>query len=161
MNPLIAFIRSGGQTGSDRGALDAAIAKGLPIHGWCPKDGWAEDCPNAPGLLGAYPDMVETPSADVKQRTEWNVRDSDVTVVFGGEDSSVSKGTALTIDLARKFGKPFIVIASQSPADVLEELRGMGSRLDVNVAGPRESERPGSYEESFQFIGRLLEESRL
>lgn len=160
MDPLIVSIRSGGQTGSDRGALDAAIEKGFPIHGWCPKGGWAEDCPDPPGLLGVYPGMVETPSADLKQRTEWNVRDSDVTMVFGDGSNLVSKGTALTMDLARKLGKPLVVIASQNVADVLEDLRRIGNCLDVNVAGPRESERPGSYEESFQFISRLLEKSR-
>src|SRR5438105_4655074 len=36
-------IRSGGQTGVDRAALDAAVLTGRPYEGWCPKGGWAED----------------------------------------------------------------------------------------------------------------------
>ena len=42
MTTLITAIRSGGQTGVDRGALDAARAVGVPIEGWCPAGGWAE-----------------------------------------------------------------------------------------------------------------------
>ena len=36
-------IVSGGQTGVDRGALDAALAAGFPCGGWCPADRRAED----------------------------------------------------------------------------------------------------------------------
>jgi len=63
-------IRSGGQTGVDRGALDAARAAGVPLCGWCPRGGWAEDAPEAPGIRLAYPELQETPSADPVQRTE-------------------------------------------------------------------------------------------
>lgn len=83
MNSLIATIRSGGQTGVDRGALDAARAAGVPIEGWCPAGGWAEDLPEAPGLRTDYPELRETPSREPAQRTEWNVRDSDVTLIIG------------------------------------------------------------------------------
>jgi hypothetical protein len=38
-------IVSGGQTGVDRGALDAALAAGFPCGGWCPADRRAEDGP--------------------------------------------------------------------------------------------------------------------
>ncbi|WP_425283373.1 YpsA SLOG family protein [Methyloceanibacter marginalis] len=48
-------IVSGGQTGVDRAALDAAIAAGLPYRGWCPKGGWAEDYPHPPGVRTRYP----------------------------------------------------------------------------------------------------------
>src|SRR5512135_1417147 len=40
---LMVKILSGGQTGVDRAALDAALEKGIPCGGWCPKGGWAED----------------------------------------------------------------------------------------------------------------------
>ena len=47
----ISMIRTGGQTGVDRAAMDAAREFGIPLCGWCPKNGWAEDYPSAPGLL--------------------------------------------------------------------------------------------------------------
>ena len=71
-------VISGGQSGVDRAALDEAISRGIPFSGWCPLDGWAEDMPNPPGVRSSYPLLRETPLADPAQRTEWNVRDSDV-----------------------------------------------------------------------------------
>ena len=47
MKRIITIIRSGGQSGVDRAALDFARKHNLEICGWCPKGGWAEDCPEA------------------------------------------------------------------------------------------------------------------
>jgi len=74
---LIIKIVSGGQTGADRAALDFAIEHGIPHGGWCPKGRQAEDGP----IDGRY-QLKETPTSDYAQRTEWNVRDSDATVLF-------------------------------------------------------------------------------
>ena len=52
----IVKIRTGGQSGVDRAAMDFAIEHGIPYCGWCPKGGWAEDYPDSPGLLRDYPD---------------------------------------------------------------------------------------------------------
>lgn len=76
-NVYISKIVSGGQTGADRAALDYAIAIGIPHGGWCPKGRKAEDGPIGPPYA-----LVETPRADYLQRTEWNVRDTDGTVIF-------------------------------------------------------------------------------
>lgn len=70
-------IVSGGQTGVDRAGLDFAIALGIPHGGWCPKGRKAEDGP----IDNRY-QLQETPRADYLQRTEWNVRDNDGTVIF-------------------------------------------------------------------------------
>ena len=70
-------ILSGGQTGADRAALDFAIEYGLPHGGWCPRGRLAED-----GPIDERYELTETPSHRYAQRTEWNVRDSDATVVF-------------------------------------------------------------------------------
>jgi hypothetical protein len=50
------------------------------MWGWCPKVRKAEDGPIDP----KYP-LKETPLAAYLQRTEWNVRDSDATVLFSIE----------------------------------------------------------------------------
>jgi hypothetical protein len=70
-------IVSGGQTGADRAALDWALAHNVPCGGWCPKGRKSEDGPIDPKYL-----LKETPLAAYLQRTEWNVRDSDATVLF-------------------------------------------------------------------------------
>src|SRR5262249_62367556 len=65
-------IVSGGQTGVDRAALDAAIERGVLYGGWGPKGGRGEDMPTPPGLPASHPYLQETPLADPNQRTEWN-----------------------------------------------------------------------------------------
>lgn len=79
-------IVSGGQTGADRAALDWALAHGVPCGGWCPKGRKAEDGP----IDLKYP-LKETPSSSYIQRTEWNVRDSDATVVFSNRGPRVGE----------------------------------------------------------------------
>lgn len=145
----ISRIRSGGQTGADRGALDAARAAGVPICGWCPKGGWSEDYPEPPGLLASYPELQETPSADPIQRTEWNVRDSDATLIVCPGGLDVSPGTAATARFAERYRKPLCVVEDANE-ESLEKVRTWLATLDtpieLNVAGPRESESPGTYE---------------
>src|SRR4051794_26180413 len=96
--PNITII-SGGQTGADRAALDFAIAHGLSHRGWCPRQRRAED-----GIIPAQYVLQETPSGHYSQRTEWNVRDSDATVVFSIKPR-LTGGTRLTFELARRFDK--------------------------------------------------------
>jgi hypothetical protein len=141
-------IRSGGQTGVDRAALDAAILTGRPYEGWCPKGGLAEDFLRPPGLLAKYPELTETPSESFEQRTEWNVRDSAATLVLVPHSNYRSQGTDFTIECARKCGKPFSII-HYLDEDAVIGIRNMISRLpegqSLNIAGPRESEHPGAY----------------
>ena len=86
-------IISGGQSGVDRAALDVAIERGMDWGGWCPRGGWAEDFLEPPGLLTKYPHLKETPDSHPLQRTEWNVRDSDATLIItDGAGLSVSIG---------------------------------------------------------------------
>ena len=74
---MVERIVSGGQSGADRAALDFAISRGIPHSGWCPKGRKAED-----GAIDARYNLTETPSANYLQRTEWNARDFDGTVIF-------------------------------------------------------------------------------
>ncbi len=164
MVPVV--IRTGGQTGVDRAALDLAIRRGLPYGGWCPRGGWAEDYPTAPGLLAAYPRLTETPSADPAQRTAWNARDSHATLILvRGGGLIRSSGTVLTRQAAELvFLRPCLV-ADPSAAAAIDGARGWLSRiaaglgvdeLVLNVAGPRESEAPGIYAAAAEFLIGLL-----
>lgn len=152
-------IVSGGQTGVDRAALDAAIARGLSYGGWCPKGGWAEDMPVPPGLLQPYPLLRETPLADPLQRTEWNIRDSDRLMVLLDDRGSTSRGTEHAIRQARALDRPVIVLDVGRRADVDRAAawlcQGGGERA-ICVAGPRESEAPGIYEAAREFLDAAL-----
>ena len=142
---------SGGQTGVDRAALDVALALDLPCGGWCPAGRRAEDGP----LPAVYP-LTETPTAAYPERTEWNVRDSDGTLILTrGEPDG---GTALTLKLARRLGKPVYCVDLRQP-DLLEVVRAWieTHRIEtLNVAGPRESSQPGVYADAAGFLFDLL-----
>jgi Circularly permutated YpsA SLOG family len=156
----LAKIISGGQTGVDRAALNAAIATGTPYAGWCPKGGWAQDLPRPPGLLAAYPQLRETPLADPAQRTRWNVRDADrLMVLIDRAGLQVSSGTGVARDFAVELGKPHIVL----DLDAVGPLEGARAWLDQEagpsalcIAGPRESEAPGIYAKAYGFLRELL-----
>src|SRR5437867_10686295 len=97
---MIERIISGGQTGADRAALDFAIARGIPHGGWCPQGRLAED-----GIIPGCYKLTETPSPDPVQRTEWNVRDSDGSVIFS-IGPRLAGGSKKTADFARRHKKP-------------------------------------------------------
>ncbi|HYN79713.1 MAG TPA: putative molybdenum carrier protein [Lamprocystis sp. (in: g-proteobacteria)] len=131
-------VFSGGQTGVDRAALEAALALGLPIGGWCPAGRLAEDGPIPTGYA-----LTPTPSTDDATRTEWNVRDSDATLILHRGD--LAGGTRLTIQLSRRWGRPLLLRNLDHPvvvAELVAWLR-MNSVRVLNCAGPRESECPG------------------
>ena len=141
-------IVSGGQTGADRAALDFAIERGMPHGGWCPKGRRAED-----GLIDAGYRLKETPSENYAQRTEWNVRDSDATLIFS-LGAELEGGSQLTADLARDYRRPWAHI---HPEDVgaLATFLGDAPQIRVlNIAGSREDREPGIYE----FTKRLLQQ---
>lgn len=147
----IAKIISGGQTGVDRAALDVAIALELKAGGWCPAGRRAED-----GTIPERYSLVETPTDDYAERTEWNVRDADATLILVG-GQPLQAGTELTLRLAQSYGRP--VIVSNVFEDDVEGVRRRLSRWGgsvLNVAGPRESEVPGIYRAAQQFLLQLI-----
>lgn len=154
----VARIRSGGQTGSDRGALDAARAAGVPICGWCPAGGLAEDMSQAPGLLAPYPELEETPSAGYMQRTAWNVRDAHATLVVSPDGVEPNSGTSATVDLARAYGRPVFVANRFDDLPAIRAwLAETGRDLTLNVAGPRGSKVPTAYAMTYDLVTRLLQ----
>lgn len=147
-------VISGGQTGADRAALDFAIAHGIPHGGWCPRGRLAED-----GPLDTRYRMRETESEGYRQRTKRNVADSDATLIFNiGE---LADGSLATLHFAESAGKPVLVVAldAEDSATQLEGVREWLSANGIavlNIAGPRESKRPGTYRRTLEFLGRLV-----
>ncbi len=146
-------IISGGQTGVDRAALDASLALGIPCGGWCPRGRRAED-----GVIPQRYPLRESDTGAYPQRTALNVAGSDGTLIFARGE--LSGGTALTAALVRKSGKPCQVVdlvdpQAQDITAVLEWLSGNDIAV-LNVAGPRESQQPGIYRESREFIEDLF-----
>ena len=99
---MIRRIVSGGQTGADRAALDTARELGIETGGWVPLGRWAEDG----RLPERYSNMLETNSADPAVRTEYNVRDSEGTVVFS--HGEVFGGTKRTMQVSARLGRPVL-----------------------------------------------------
>lgn len=135
--PRIMRIVSGGQTGVDRGALDAAIALGLAHGGWCPRGRRAED-----GVIPPQYRLQECDSPAYHIRTERNVQDSDGTLIlFRGH---LSRGTSLTQEFAQKHRKPCLLInLGREPSVAAARDWLTKHRIAVlNVAGPRESWAP-------------------
>jgi hypothetical protein len=134
-------IISGGQTGADRAALDFAIAHGLPHGGWCPLGRLAEDGPTP-----ARYELSETPTADYAQRTEWNVRDSDGTVIFSVA-ATLAGGSAYTAEVAGQCRKPCLHLSQEregkAAAGRLLDFLAANQIKVLNVAGPRASLEPG------------------
>ncbi len=143
-------IVSGGQTGVDRAALDFALAEGIEHGGWCPRGRRAED-----GKVSAIYNLQETPERSYRQRTEWNVRDADATLIIINRE--LKGGTLYTVKIARKTGKPFFMVSFAEGADeraVDEWLESNGVRI-LNVAGPRASSEPAIYALSLEFLRNL------
>ena len=151
VSPAALKVVSGGQTGVDRAALDVALKLGLPCGGWCPRGRRAED-----GRIPERYPLSETPSSAYPQRTEWNVRDSDATLIL--TCGRLRGGTALTARIAERLVKPCLVVDLEcGPAaeEVAAWIRDMGLRV-VNVAGPRESENSGLQTRAAAFLSGAL-----
>lgn len=143
-------IVSGGQTGVDRAALDAALAAGVPCGGWCPAGRAAED-----GPIPSHYALQETPEALPAQRTAWNVRDSDATLILA--PSEPAGGTLFTLRCARALYRPVLCVAPQPHHLGTARIWLLLYQPAVlNVAGPRESEAPGVYAAARAFVLALL-----
>lgn len=148
---MIKKIVSGGQTGADRAGLDVAIRWAFPHGGWCPKGRKAED-----GIIGGQYQLVETPSASYLQRTEWNVRDSDATVIFT-LSPTLTGGSKRTAEFAEKHRKPWIHLAQrsssyESPALILQQFVEEHGVQILNVAGTRGSKEPDVWQFAYETL---------
>jgi len=150
-------VISGGQTGVDRAALDAAIAVGMDYGGSMPKGRIAEDGP----IDRKYSMLKEMPHGTYKARTEKNIEDADTTLIV--TRGKPTNGTAYTITYARKLQKPILIVDlideyfASSIQKVEEWLRSICPQV-LNVAGPRESKLPGIYVQTFYILTTIFQQ---
>ena len=153
----IARIRTGGQSGVDRAALDFAIEHNIPYCGWCPKGGWAEDYPDPPGLLRDYPELQETPFSGTEQRTKWNMRDADaiLTIIPGG--SLPSPGTDVGLAAGETLGKPMLTVSGiKDVPQILSWLNSLPDGIELCVGGPRASECSEAYDLTIEVLHSIF-----
>ena len=147
-------IVSGGQSGVDRGALDAALALKAPCGGWCPEGRQAED-----GIINFRYPLTILPGAGYLERTRQNVIDSDATLVLN--HGGLRGGTLYTMECCDDMDKPVLVIQAgrQSIEECIRAARDFVSDngiLVLNVAGPRASEWPGGHAFAYAVVTGLL-----
>lgn len=144
---------SGGQTGADRAALDAALALGFPCGGWCPTQRQAEDGPiptryPLQELCGGYP-----------ARTLANVNHSDASLIV--YRVSISGGTASTLRFCKQHQRPCLLIDSaqfeiQQAVTMIEQFILRHQVETLNVAGPRASDCASIYRYTRDVLDRVI-----
>jgi len=157
-------VISGGQTGVDQAALRAANECGLEIGGWCPP---GRECET--GVIPAEFPLQETPnerSPDApevrrSQRTEWNVRDSDGTLVLRSHERSgcpPSVGTEWTIQCAARYQRALLVleIEDQEAKQKIEHWLSADQIKTLNVAGRSEGASPGIGEQAYALLKSIF-----
>jgi len=148
-------IISGGQTGVDRAALDAALESGVSAGGWCPEGRLAEDGP----IAEKYP-LQELPDGGYEERTLKNVQDSDATVIIYFK--SISGGTKETLLCCLNEKKPYLLIdgsgiTEDSASKRIKQFIDENQISLLNVAGPRASKEQRAYEYTKQVITLMLQ----
>ncbi|MCB1859189.1 MAG: putative molybdenum carrier protein [Gammaproteobacteria bacterium] len=147
-------IVSGGQTGVDRGALDAALAAGVACGGWCPEGRLAED-----GRIPARYPVIELIGGHYQQRTMKNLEDSDGTLIIYFE--SLSGGTEQTLAGCIERKRPYLLLdgseigVDRAVARVRRFLDDYHVRV-LNVAGPRASGEPRAYGYAFSIVSAVV-----
>jgi Circularly permutated YpsA SLOG family len=151
-------IISGGQTGVDRGALDAALAAEFSFGGWCPANRAAEDGP----IPARYP-LIPLARGGYPERTRQNVLDSDGTAILFHD--VLGGGTLLTLNLCKREGKPHVVIdaSKASESEAAAEIARFVEEHEIhvlNVAGPRASGWKQGHEFASRTVGDLIARCR-
>ena len=148
-------VITGGQTGVDRGALDAALDLKLECGGWCPEGRLAEDGP----IPEQYP-VQELAGGDYRDRTRKNVIDSDGSaIIYFGE---IEGGTESTLDDCVQLAKPYQLIngagtqPGQAAKQIAEFVRERGVQT-LNIAGPRASKIEKGHKYAFDTVRMLVD----
>lgn len=157
---MIRKVISGGQTGVDQAALFAAHAAGLEIGGWCPPGRVCES-----GIIPCFFPLRETPQersplaphVPRSQRTEWNVRDSDGTLILQLAFID-DPGTQLTLDLCYRYRKRTCSL-SLSERNAVPRICTWLTENNIrtlNVAGPSEKTQPGVGDATFTLLSKIF-----
>ena len=158
---MITKIISGGQTGVDQAALQAAIDSGLVYGGWCTPGRVCES-----GKIPDHFDLNETPkersdkAQDIPRslRTEWNVRDSDGTLIIQPKHLEIGPGTAWTMEAAKIYNKP-LIIADPSKKEASNRVKEWLNQCKIetlNVAGPSEKSALGISNAAYKLVRQVL-----
>lgn len=150
-------IVSGGQTGVDRGALDACLEKNFICGGWCPEHRQAED-----GTIDDKYPLTVLSGAGYRKRTLQNVRDSDATIIIYHQEIQLKGGTELTLLTCIKEQRPYLLIdastlsvevASQKIFDFINR-----HQIEIlNFAGPRASGVPTIQQYTENVVKQLID----
>lgn len=153
---MIEIIVSGGQTGVDRSALDAAIQLSIVHTGWCPKGRKSEN-----GVIPEIYQLNETESEKYEERTQLNVRDSEGTLIFvPSTPIKVTDGTVLTMREVFEKNQPHLIIDLSQNQNINSQLKDWVNEKKIsvlNIAGPRESQSPGIYKTVFKILTDALQ----
>jgi hypothetical protein len=147
---MIRKIISGGQTGADQAALDAAIKLGIPHGGWIPKGRLTEK-----GPLPIKYNLKEMPGTGYASRTEQNVIDSNGTLIIS--HGKLAEGSDYTRKMAVMHQRPWLhVNLNKTPAFKAATLISAWiteNTIEIlNVAGPRESKDDRIYQDVLKII---------
>lgn len=160
---MILKVVSGGQTGVDQAGLLVASEAGLEIGGWCPKGGEDE---NQMDIRKRHPSLVEATTSNPDERTRLNVRDSDGTLIIVPGwplPEKIKDGTRLTIEEAKRLKRPYLIFNltdKNHDVYVIQEWIQKNSIEILNIAGPRESNCPGIYQDSCDMLRNFFEHLR-
>ena len=154
-------IVSGGQTGVDQGALEAALALGVAWGGWAPK-GWRAENGEIPVAFRAH--MQEHASANYIVRTRQNVVDSHATLILS-DAYPLSGGTLRTRDFCTNLMRSHFVVTF-GETDAVEKVRKWLGQFFaaahpvpfvLNGAGPRATNSPGIQSRTRLFLTEVLD----
>ncbi|MDX1284537.1 MAG: putative molybdenum carrier protein [Draconibacterium sp.] len=144
-------IITGGQTGVDRGALDACLSLDFPCGGWCPANRIAEDG----RIENKYP-LKETNEKEYHFRTRKNVNVSDGTLIISSE--KLTGGTLLTKKIAEELNKPLLIISDSNSLQQILIWLQENKVNTLNIAGPRQSEWNMAYGLSYKITSDIIKD---
>lgn len=147
---MLRQVISGGQTGVDQAALEAAWLLGIPTGGKMPK-GFRTTAGGRPDMRDKY-GMREDEVYDYPPRTYANVLASHGTLRIASNFYSAGEG--LTLRAVTGSSRPYldVHIKSPKPPKLVYDWLVKHDIQILNVAGNSEETSPGIYEEALAYL---------